>query len=440
MSKRDSTIDNDIIDLNFDAKHIWHPYTSMSEPLPCYPVVAAEGVMLELEDGRKLVDGMSSWWAVLHGYNHPHINNAIKRQLEKFSHVMFGGITHQPAVELCRKIVSLTPDPLECVFLADSGSVAVEVALKMAFQYWHAKGEKRHKVLSLSHAYHGDTFGAMSVCDPVNSMHTIYEGYLPQHLFAPPFEIGFHEEWDPTAVEPLKALVAEHHQEISAIIVEPIVQGAGGMRMYHPNYLKTIRALCDEYGLLLIADEIATGFGRTGRFFACEHADVVPDILSIGKALTGGYITLSATITTRDIANTISNGEAKCFMHGPTFMGNPLACSAALASLSLLENGAWKENVSRIEAQLKEEMLPLNGAQYVAEARVLGAIGVVELTRPIKQAKVQEFLVQNGAWIRPFGKLIYIMPPFITTKEELSILTSAVSNLIRREDFSQFLE
>ncbi len=335
--KKDLFVALDKIDLSFDEKHIWHPYTSMSEPLPCYPVKSAKGVKLQLEDGRELIDGMSSWWAVLHGYNHPVMNKAIEHQLTQVSHVMFGGITHQPAIDLAQKLIELTPPSLECLFLADSGSVAVEVALKMAFQYWHAKGENRKRVLSLSHAYHGDTFGAMAVCDPQNSMHSIYGDYLPPHLFAEPFEIGFYDQWDDSAEDNLREIFKQHAHELLAVIVEPIVQGAGGMRFYHPNYLKTIRSLCDETGVLLIADEIATGFGRTGKFFACEHANIEPDILCLGKALTGGYLTLSAVLTTRKIAETISNGEAKCFMHGPTFMVNQLACDAANASLSLLE-------------------------------------------------------------------------------------------------------
>ncbi len=428
------------IDLAFDSKHIWHPYTSMSEPLPCYPVKSANGVMLELEDGRKLIDGMSSWWAVLHGYNHPIMNEAIKAQLEQVSHVMFGGITHQPAVDLVQKLVEITPDKLECVFLADSGSVAVEVALKMAFQYWHAKGEKRHRVLSLSHAYHGDTFGAMAVCDPANSMHSIYGDYLPNHLFAKAFTVGFDEEWHDSAADNLREIFAKHHQEFFAVIAEPIVQGAGGMRFYHPNYLKVLRELCDETGVLLILDEIATGFGRTGKFFACEHAAIEPDILCLGKALTGGYLTLSAVLTTRHVAETISNGEAKCFMHGPTFMGNPLACAAANVSLSLLDNGQWQANVNRIETQLKAELLaPLQGNKHIEDVRVLGAIGVVELKRPVNQARIQQYFVDNGVWIRPFNKLVYIMPPFVTSPEELSQLTGTLVNLLQRDDFSEFV-
>lgn len=430
----------DNIDLGFDSAHIWHPYTSMSEPLPCYPVVSAAGVKLKLEDGRELIDGMSSWWAVLHGYNHPVMNEAISAQLSQVSHVMFGGITHKPAIDLVKKLVELTPPKLECVFLADSGSVAVEVALKMAFQYWHAKGGKRHRVLSLSHAYHGDTFGAMAVCDPANSMHSIYGDYLPNHLFADTFTVGFDEPWHDCAADQLRAQFNAHADELFAVIAEPIVQGAGGMRFYHPNYLKVLRELCDESGVLLILDEIATGFGRTGKFLAAEHAGIEPDILCLGKALTGGYLTLSAVLTTRHVAQTISEGEAKCFMHGPTFMGNPLACAAANASLSLLDGGQWQTNVNRIEQQLKSELLaPLKDNRHIADVRVLGAIGVVELKRPVNQAKIQQYFVDSGVWIRPFNKLVYIMPPFITSKEELRVLTSSLISLLNRDDFEEFV-
>lgn len=428
------------IDLNFDQRHIWHPYTSMSEPLPCYPVVSAEGTSLFLENGRSLVDGMSSWWAVLHGYNHPVINAAIEAQLHQVSHVMFGGITHQPAIDLVKKLVDLTPEALECVFLADSGSVAVEVALKMAFQYWHARGEKRHRVLSLSHAYHGDTFGAMAVCDPTNSMHSLYEDYLPNHLFAEPFTVGFEDQWQESAGDHLKSLFKAHHQELFAVIIEPIVQGAGGMRFYHPNYLKLLRALCDQYEIPLIADEIATGFGRTGRFFACEHAGIVPDILCLGKALTGGYLTLSAVLTTRHIADTISNGDAKCFMHGPTFMGNPLACAAANASLTLLTDNDWQTQVSHIESKLKTALYPLKNNPHIRNVRVLGAIGVIELHHPVNQAKIQQYFVEKGVWIRPFNRLVYIMPPFVISDDALAQLTDSLVQLLNRDDFTDFIK
>lgn len=418
------------MDLAFDRRHIWHPYTSTLTPLTCYPVRSAHGVELELEDGTKLIDGMSSWWSTIHGYNHPHLNQAAHNQIDQVSHVMFGGITHTPAIELCKKLLTFTPNNLEHVFLADSGSVAVEVSLKMALQYWHAKGERRAKFLTLRDGYHGDTFAAMSVTDPDNSMHTLYKGFLPEHIFASSPKTGFFQEWDDSDLHDFREKIEHHHNEIAAVILEPIVQGAGGMRIYHPNFLKGVRALCDQYGVLLILDEIATGFGRTGKMFACEHGDVKPDILCVGKALTGGYMTLAATLTSQHVADTVCGGEAGCFMHGPTFMGNPLACAVASASMELLETNQWQSQTQRIEQAFSAQLPKLARHPLVADVRWLGAIGVVETHSPVNMEAIQAFFVERGVWIRPFGKLIYMMPPYISNDENIGQLIQAIESAL----------
>ncbi|MGL0947235.1 adenosylmethionine--8-amino-7-oxononanoate transaminase [Vibrio vulnificus] len=422
------------MDLVFDRQHIWHPYTSTLTPLTCYPVNSASGVHIKLEDGTTLIDGMSSWWSTIHGYNHPHLNQAAHRQIDQVSHVMFGGITHQPAISLCKKLLSLVPNNLEHVFLADSGSVAVEVSLKMALQYWHAKGERRPKFLTLQHGYHGDTFAAMSVTDPDNSMHSLYKGFLPEHIFAKSPTGGFWDEWKQEDLTDFAQKIEQHHQELAAVILEPIVQGAGGMRIYHPEFLKGVRALCDKYGLLLIADEIATGFGRTGKLFACEHADIQPDILCVGKALTGGYMTLSATLTSKHVADTVCGGEAGCFMHGPTFMGNPLACAVATASLELIEQGQWQQQTKQIESLFSELLPKLEEYDLVKNTRWLGAIGVVETHRPVNMETIQALFVEQGVWIRPFGKLIYMMPPFISEPEHIEQLVNAIETALQRAE------
>ncbi len=417
--------------LKYDRKHIWHPYTSMLDPLPAYPVVSAKGVRLTLEDGRELIDGMSSWWAAIHGYNHPELNKAAKQQIEAMSHIMFGGLTHPPAVELASLLLKLTPEPLQKVFFSDSGSVSVEVAIKMALQYCYSQGlRKKDKLLTIRSGYNGDTFGAMAVCDPVTGMHKIFRGILPLHYFAEAPRCRYDDKWNDKYIENFRDLINAHHDEIAAVILEPVVQGAGGMRIYSPQYLRYVRALCDEYDVLLILDEIATGFGRTGTMFACEQAGISPDIMCVGKALTNGYLSLAATLTTSNVSDAISSGDPGVFMHGPTFMANPLACSIASASIQLLLSSPWQERIRRIEKQLKNELSSCAGLPQVADVRVLGAIGVVELNQPVDIAAAQKQFVEKGVWIRPFGNLIYIMPPYIIEEKDLRQLTSAITEVV----------
>lgn len=420
--------------IKFDRDHLWHPYTSMTAPLPVYPVVAAKGVRLMLEDGRTLIDGMASWWAVIHGYNCQELNDALYRQAGKMSHVMFGGVTHPSAVELAAHLVDMTPFALEKVFLCDSGSVSVEVAIKMALQYWLGKGKpKKNKLLTIRSGYHGDTFGAMAVCDPVTGMHEMFSGILPKHYFADMPKIKFHEPWHDSDIESIASLLASHHREIAAVILEPIVQGAGGMRFYSPEYLRRVRELCDGHNVLLICDEIATGFGRTGKLFACEHAGITPDMMCLGKALTGGYMSLAATLTTEEVAVRVSESPSKVFMHGPTFMGNPLACEVACASIDLLLAGPWQSRVEAIEAGLTQGLAPCKNLPGVADVRVLGAIGVVEMETPVDVARIQARFVEKGVWIRPFGKLVYTMPPYIIEKKDLAHLTRAICECVAEE-------
>ncbi|MDT8335074.1 MAG: adenosylmethionine--8-amino-7-oxononanoate transaminase [Desulfurivibrionaceae bacterium] len=415
------TIDNP--DLDFDRLHIWHPYSTMLSPPPVWPVTAAGGSRLTLADGRELVDGMSSWWSVIHGYNHPRLNRAAHEQIDAFAHVMFGGLTHNPAIELARRLVAITPEPLDKVFISDSGSVAVEVAIKMAVQYWHARNRpEKHRLLTIRGGYHGDTFAAMSVCDPVTGMHEIFTHVLAKQFFAPRPECRFGEPWDPADIQRLAGLLAENHGRIAALILEPVVQGAGGMWFYSPEYLKQARALCDAHEVLLIADEIATGFGRTGRLFACEHAGIAPDILCLGKAMTGGYLSLAATLTSSHIAETISASGPGCFMHGPTFMGNPLACRVACESIDLLLESPWRERIASIEEKLRSGLAPCREFAAVKEVRVLGAIGVVELHEEPDHRALQRKLVDKLVWIRPFSRLVYIMPAYNINPVDLGFL------------------
>lgn len=414
-----------------DSEAIWHPYAPAVGGAEVFPVVSASGVRLELADGRQLIDGMASWWCAIHGYNHPVLNRAVESQLHAVSHVMFGGLTHPPAVKLAQMLVKLTPPGLDRVFFSDSGSVAVEVAMKMAIQYWHGLNRpEKHKLLALRNGYHGDTIGAMSLCDPVTGMHYLFGDTLPKQLFAPAPQCPFDGPSTDAEMAEITALLSDHSHEIAAVVLEPIVQGAGGMRFYSPEYLVKVRALCDHYDVLLIFDEIATGFGRTGKLFALEHADVVPDILCLGKALTGGYMTLAATLCSERICNGISNSEAGAFMHGPTFMANPLACATAIASIQLLLSQPWQRTVQRLQTELTVGLAPARKFESVAEVRTLGAIGVIELKEPVDMRVVQPLFVERGVWVRPFGKLVYAMPPYVMGSADVATLTAAMVDVV----------
>lgn len=419
------------INLDIDRRHIWHPYTSITQPGPVFPVRSAKGVYLTLDDGRQLIDGMSSWWCMLHGYNHPVLNQAIVDQTHNMAHVMFGGLTHEPAINLAETLIRITPAPLQHVFFVDSGSVSVEVAIKMALQFWQAQGKpQKNRLLSLHKGYHGDTFAAMSVCDPTTGMHHLFADNVTQQIFSESPRCKYSDPWDEDYLSDIQQKIAQHKDQLAAVILEPIVQATGGMNFYSPEYLRRVRELCDANDLLLITDEIATNFGRTGELFGCHHAGISPDIMCLGKALTGGYMTLAATLCTERVGEVVCSGEAGVLMHGPTFMANPLACAVANASIDLLLNSPWQARIQKIEKQLRQQLEECRDWPQVNDVRVLGAIGVIELKQPVDMKTIQPRFVEQGVWIRPFGKLVYVMPPFIIEPEQLQQLINGMKTVV----------